>query len=192
MAELNTKTCIFAHDQCRNTGNWIHTIRLKSHTETNALWIDFSILFPFEIICLGRFLYAGQNIGQIVAKTKHIDTELVIEKVIEGWYNEYKDANMSYIESFRHAPNNVKIGHFTQLVRDESYAMGCAMSQFEKDKKYITLFACDYTLSNIDDYPIYEASEEAASGCQETNHEYPGLCSIKEIYDNELFYDMDA
>lgn len=33
-------------------------------------------------------------------------------------------------------------------------------------------------------YPIYEISTEAASGCtQGSNSEFYGLCNIKEIYD---------
>lgn len=117
----------------------------------------------------------------------------LLKKVIEGWFNEHKDANMSYCERFRHAPNGVKIGHYTQLIRDEAYAMGCAMTQFEKDGKWITLYTCDYTLSNIDDYPIYEASDKTACKClTKTDKKYPGLCSTDEIYDNELFYDPFA
>lgn len=136
-----------------------------------------------------QYLYAGQNIGRIEGKTKHLEPILVIKKVIEGWFNEHKDANMSYIERFRHAPNNIKIGHFTQLVRDESFAMGCAMCQFNEIGKFTTLYTCDYTLSNIDDYPIYKASNKPASECKTSiNEKYPGLCSIKEIFDNELFY----
>lgn len=34
---------------------------------------------------------------------------------------------------------NIKIGHFTQLVRDQAYVVGCAMVQFEKDGWYIWL-----------------------------------------------------
>lgn len=138
---------------------------------------------------LETFLYAGQNIGQIIGKTKHLQPRLVVEKVIEGWYKEYLYANMSYIVRFRHAPNGVKIGHFTQLVRDEAFAMGCAMAQFEENNQFITLYTCDYTLSNIDDYPIYKPAEKVASGCKTSyNKKFPGLCSTKEIYDNDLFY----
>lgn len=140
-------------------------------------------------IFLENFLYAGQNIGQISSKTKHFEPKFVIEKIIEGWYNEHKDADMSYCQSFHHHPNGTKIGHFTQLVRDEAYAMGCAMTQFERDGKYITIYTCDYTLSNIDDYSIYEPCDEPASGCETAkNEKYPGLCGIEEIYNNDLFY----
>lgn len=81
------------------------------------------------------------------------------------------------------------IGHFTQLVRDEAYAVGCAIAQFKKDKWFTTLYACDYTLSNILGEPIYEKSKKAASSCKSGNNpNFSGLCSVKEIYDNDLFY----
>lgn len=194
---MNAKTCVFAHDECRNTGK-----NQLEYTRRYSLYVYYSLLCsdypvpPFALCFLGglfsaTFMYAGQCIGQISSKIKHLEPKLVIKKIIEGWFNEHKDADVSYIENFHHAPNGVKIGHFTQLVRDEAFAMGCAMTQFERDSKYTTIYTCDYTLSNIDDYPIYEAAEEAASGCQTpVNEKYTGLCGIEEIYDNELFYNF--
>lgn len=119
-----------------------------------------------------------------------MEPKAVIEKVITGWFNEYKDADMSYCERFRHASNGKKIGHFTQLIRDEAFAMGCAMSQYERDSKFTSLFTCDYTLSNIDDFQIYESTNTTACACKtSTNKKYPGLCSIKESYTDGIFYE---
>lgn len=82
-----------------------------------------------------------------------------------------------------------KIGHFTQLVRDEAYAVGCAMVTFKKGKWNTGLYACDYTLTNVLDLPIYEKSMKSASGCKSGPHEeFKSLCSTQEIYDNSLFY----
>lgn len=81
------------------------------------------------------------------------------------------------------------IGHFTQLVRDQAYAVGCAMAQYKKGRQYESLYACDYSLANINGCPIYETSTKAGSKCiNGTNNEYPGLCCEDEIYDDELFY----
>lgn len=81
------------------------------------------------------------------------------------------------------------VGHFTQLVRDQAYAVGCAMARYKKDNWYTTLYACDYTLANIEDYPIYEKSTKAASGCKSgKNNKYLGLCNVKEVYNDDLFY----
>lgn len=91
----------------------------------------------------------------------------------------------SFIWIFR----NEQIGHFTQLVRDEAYAVGCAIIKFTKDNKFTVHIACDYSLSNILGFPIYRESARTASGCKKgINEQYPGLCSTDEIYDNDLFY----
>lgn len=48
----------------------------------------------------------------------------------------------------------------------------------------------DYTLTNIQDYPVYEKSKKTASKCKNgVDKEYGGLCHTKEIYKNELFYE---
>lgn len=86
------------------------------------------------------------------------------------------------------------IGHFTQLVRDESFAMGCAIAQFREGRWFTTLLACDYTLSNILDYPIYVKSSKPASSCVKgVNKQFPGLCSTAEDYvENSMFYNVDS
>lgn len=49
------------------------------------------------------------------------------------------------------------------------------------------LIACNYAVGNIDGYPIY-SDGETASDCQTgTNPDYPGLCSIDEIYEGPFF-----
>lgn len=80
------------------------------------------------------------------------------------------------------------IGHYTQIVRDEAFAVGCAIVQFKEPKWHVTLYGCDYTLTNINGYPIYETSSKTASKCKTVNPTLPGLCSTKEIYDNDMFY----
>lgn len=84
------------------------------------------------------------------------------------------------------------IGHFTQLVRDQAFAVGCAMVQFKTDE-YTTIYGCDYTLTSIKGYPIYDSSSKSASQCKKGPHEkFKGLCSTSEIYnDNQLFYSYD-
>lgn len=84
------------------------------------------------------------------------------------------------------------IGHFTQMVRDQAFLVGCAIVQFPDDGWYVTILGCDYSLNNILHLPIYDATpkkEQAASKCETgTNPEFECLCSTNEIYDNPLFY----
>lgn len=79
--------------------------------------------------------------------------------------------------------------NFAQLVRDEAYAMGCAMARLKIDNEFITLFTCDYSVSIVLNKPIYKIGKKSASGCKKgKNTDYPGLCDIKEIYDHPDYY----
>lgn len=81
------------------------------------------------------------------------------------------------------------IGHFTQVVRDEAYAMGCAIVQYKDKDQFVTLYGCDYTLTNMYNLTIYKKSSKPASKCiSGSNPKLNGLCSTKEIYNNPMFY----
>lgn len=76
--------------------------------------------------------------------------------------------------------------HFTQLVRDEAYAVGCAILQFKEGQLFRTLVACDYSMANILNHSIYRISLGAGSGCKQgINTQFPGLCSTREIYESK-------
>lgn len=49
------------------------------------------------------------------------------------------------------------------------------------------LIACNYAVANIESWPIYDDGP-TASDCQSgTNPEYPGLCSVDEVYTGPFF-----
>lgn len=82
------------------------------------------------------------------------------------------------------------MGHFTQLVRDEAYKVGCSFSRYTDKQTNMpyTLMACNYAVSNIIGVPIYEEGP-TASGCKTgTNPNYPGLCSENETYEAQYFH----
>ncbi|XP_031639592.1 antigen 5 like allergen Cul n 1-like [Contarinia nasturtii] len=133
-----------------------------------------------------NFPHAGQNIAIAKGGKKTIDPKEVIENTTKGWFDEHFNANKSIIANYKR--NGKTIGHFTQLVQDQAYAVGCALVQFKKDA-YTTIYACDYSLGNLKNIPVYEASSKTASKCTKgTNPQLKGLCSTSEIYDNKLFY----
>lgn len=93
------------------------------------------------------------------------------------WFIEYKDCDMSYINKYR--SSIFKIGHFTQLATAGADRVGCAMSKYNIGKKYV-LFACNYSLGNIDSQPVYKTGKPCSnckSGCSKN---YPGLCNSNE------------
>lgn len=51
---------------------------------------------------LDKFLYAGQNLGQMRKSSKYPEAKELIKTIIYGWYEEHKDADMTYIDEFRH------------------------------------------------------------------------------------------
>lgn len=78
-------------------------------------------------------------------------------------------------------------GHFTQIVNDEAYKVGCSISKFTENSVRYALMACNYAVSNIRGVPIY-GEGETASGCiSGINPYYPGLCSTNEIYISPFF-----
>lgn len=48
-----------------------------------------------------KFKYAGQNLGQVSHSNSFMNEIFVIKNIINGWCNEYKDIDMTYIEKYR-------------------------------------------------------------------------------------------
>lgn len=65
------------------------------------------------------------------------------------------------------------------MVVDGATEVGCSISQYYKNGRYNTLFACNYSKANIIGTKIY-VSGPAASQCKNRNRFYPALCSIGE------------
>lgn len=93
------------------------------------------------------------------------------------WFIEYKLSDMSYIRSFR--TSDEKIGHFLQMVVAGADKVGCAMTRYNDGLRKM-LFACNYSLGNLLNKPIYltgEPCSKCKSGCSKA---YPGLCNTNE------------
>lgn len=74
------------------------------------------------------------------------------------------------------------------MVRDEAYAMGCAMIQFAKDGERTSILVCNYSLKCIPELPVYVTSSKAGGGCKEgKSSKYTSLCRKKEKYENKFY-----
>lgn len=86
--------------------------------------------------------------------------------------------------------NRPSIGHFTQVVQDDSIAVGCAIARWTKKQgrkiEQYAYFVCNYAMGNIDDQPIYTQGFTASQCNTGTNMKYSGLCSEKEIIPPEV------
>jgi hypothetical protein len=76
LAGLNAKTCVFGHDGCRKTGR-----RFTLGSQFSQL--KFGVPDAFKL--------AGQNIALGV----EADVNLSIVNIVERWFVEYKNCNMS-------------------------------------------------------------------------------------------------
>lgn len=83
--------------------------------------------------------------------------------------------------------NRNDIGHFTQIVKDDAYKVGCSIAKFSNDGDRKTLLACNYAVSNIENWPIYEEGETASACKTGINPDFPALCSVEEVYDKPYF-----
>lgn len=61
------------------------------------------ISFLLFSLSLGIYKYAGQNLGQMKNSAKYSTPENAITTVIKGWFEEHNDADMSFIEKYRHS-----------------------------------------------------------------------------------------
>ena len=72
------------------------------------------------------------------------------------------------------------IGHFTALVQDRSYKIGCAMGNFvdRLDHNDLTssLFGCNYSFTNLTGTPVYQVGPPASKCPHGKDKRYPGLC----------------
>lgn len=82
-----------------------------------------------------------------------------------------------------------QIGHFCQLVRDVSDAIGCASTKYITKVNGNTWNAVKTTCNYAQIVPfighkVYESGPTASMCKTGTNTQYPGLCSKNEVYEN--------
>lgn len=132
------------------------------------------------------FPKAGQNIADASIKGTNIDFQKpsdVIQAQTMLWFNEFPYCDMSVIKSYR-GSNGIQYGHFTQIVRDASDRIGCAISQYIKPGGWYTnYYVCNYAFTNIHNKPIYDAGPIATKCKTGTNPNYPALCSKNEKFE---------
>lgn len=142
-----------------------------------------------------NFLYAGQNLATRCRTPTYQSVQNVVESSMNGWFDEYKLLPAQYLNSYGHGPQpHGMVGHFTQMVRDKAFAVGCAIvkSISYKDRTNWNCYyvACNYATTNMIGNPVYEVGQMAKKCRSGMNKKYPGLCSAKENYydDKVLFH----
>ena len=141
-----------------------------------------------------HFVYAGQNLYNQCSSPTYASVSKVVEGSMKSWYEEYPNLPAQWLNSYGKGPQpRGQVGHFTQLVRDKAFAMGCGIVKSISHNGgtwncyYI---ACNYATTNMMGSPVYEVGQMDSKCKSGMNPNYPGLCSQRENYydDKVLFH----
>ncbi|XP_053661809.1 antigen 5 like allergen Cul n 1-like [Anopheles marshallii] len=126
------------------------------------------------------YAWAGQNIAmsQFYGMTK-TTSQLVLEG-INGWWSEYNVTTQTQLDGYPSGYTGPAIGHFTQMVSDQTDKMGCAM-QYWLDGQWKTYyFVCNYAVTNVVSRPVYKNGTFACTTGRNPISTMNGLCSTAE------------
>ncbi|XP_053674576.1 scoloptoxin SSD976-like [Anopheles nili] len=138
----NARSCVFAHDRCRNTP---------------------------------QFYTSGQNIALIKFYESTYSVNDLITRFITGWWSEYQYTKPAHIEMFTRSQAK-KIGHFTMMVNDRTWKVGCAMQNWVEGGATKVYFVCNYSYNNIITQKVYTTGSPGSQCQAGLNPSYPGLC----------------
>lgn len=196
-AAMNVRQCEMNHDECMATGEITQTlsklmvlIRLFDFLQPNIHTLDriwqcpppLDAPIPMkpnlnkQLECglkSTRMAYTGVGWNSLIIFESWIPISNVL---IENRGLILVLNVICFWELFR----RTQVGHFTQVVRDEAHAVGCAASRYTQGGWNTVLVACNYSNTNMIGQSIYKAGR-TASGCKTgRNPKYPGLCSESE------------
>ncbi|XP_063705347.1 antigen 5 like allergen Cul n 1-like [Culicoides brevitarsis] len=134
-----------------------------------------------------KFHYAGQNLAYIGGGNSNAER---IKALVRKWFEEYKDANSSFIDKYRRHPNGKAIGHFTAMIQDRTDTIGCAILRHTKNSHFF--LACNYSFTNMVKDKVYTKGQKSCSKCRTgCNAIYKGLCNPHEYVNPDPDEDLD-
>uniref|UniRef100_A0A6B2E6R9 Putative antigen 5-like salivary protein n=1 Tax=Phlebotomus kandelakii TaxID=1109342 RepID=A0A6B2E6R9_9DIPT len=106
---------------------------------------------------------AGQNLATGSSSVAYSSIIAQVLGHVDMWYNKempiVRDDMPSCVGTFTLSPNCLKAGHFTAVVKESSFAVGCAVATFETQIQgnwwYSVLTTCDYANTNMLDEAVY-------------------------------------
>lgn len=129
-----------------------------------------------------RYKTAGQNLASISQSKSSNDIKAVLNKSVQMWFEEYKKANMDYVNNFKVDSNFMNIGHFTEIIVDRNVRVGCGVVSFTSGSWKKFNVACNYAASHMPGKPLYTAGAAASKCTKGKNSKYPGLCNTSEPF----------
>lgn len=152
--------------------------------------------------CRRTFDYktVGQNTHAICEKPNHVSIGAAVTESINTWFSEYRNVpNLEAVQNYGISETDRPIKHFTQLVQSKADRIGCSIVRYIRNGKHgllkCTIIGCNYSVGNVNGFPIYKTGEPANECQTGKNPIYPGLCSTQEEYtkhDNAQTYFTNA
>ncbi|XP_053662406.1 antigen 5 like allergen Cul n 1-like [Anopheles marshallii] len=127
-----------------------------------------------------QFRFVGQNIAYYRYSGARKGIRELVVKEINQWWSEHKATKQQQLDEFPSEEPEPPIGHFTQMVSDRTWKVGCSAQQWLEVDDNVFYFLCNYSFSNMVGQPVY-VKGAPASGCTTGDvRQYPGLCSKHE------------
>lgn len=129
-----------------------------------------------------RHVYAGQNLAQLCSYPTLVPVKDAVKRSMQDWFEEHRYfTSVEWINSYPEMGPKAAIGHFTQMIQDKAYAMGCSIVR-NLNCYYI---ACNYAAGNIVKHLVYETGPVGKKCKKGINSKYPGLCKENEDFTDE-------
>lgn len=121
---------------------------------------------------------AGQNIYFYSSVKDFLDADAVFANAMAKWFNEYKQADQSVIDTCCGGKKLGLIGHFLQLAQDRAVAVGCAVAMYTKNNWKTMLVTCNYSFGNIRRSKVYLSGPPTSACSNRANSIFRNLCDI--------------
>lgn len=132
----------------------------------------------------------GSNVGENIYKSvvnENSNTSVLGEayfwkKAIDAWHNEVSLYNASFLISYDEGHG---CGNFTQMIWDQTYAIGCAWAKYFSNAGYQISIACEYApKGNIRGNPVYEQGTPCCPDESTCIASYPSVCNCTQCSGN--------
>ncbi len=89
--------------------------------------------------------------------------------------------SISYYNSYN-VPFSGVIGHFTQIVTEAAFQVGCSIAQYTEGQWRRSLLCCNYARTNLIGTPVYSSGVKASRCATGSNPLFSALCDVTEIF----------
>lgn len=123
-----------------------------------------------------NFASVGQNYAATMSSAEGGTTDW--DYMIQMWYDEVTDFPPANVGSYSSNGATGVVGHYTQVVWADSYAIGCGFVYFNDGQWYTRQLICNYgPAGNYMNNPVYTEGKTASQCPSGTSATSAGLCN---------------